>query len=210
MSTTFRTPYPGYHVLEKWDTPSYNAQTRKVLAHRLGQVPPRRFFTAAEWAILAALCARVIPQPERAEPVPIAPWIDAALHDGRGTGTRYADMPEERTAWRQGLAALEAEAQARHGTGFVALAPAEQDALLSAVDQGEIRAQEAWHGLPPQRFFRHTVLKQIVSIYYVHPAAMSEIGYGGPASPRGYVRLDADRADPWEAPGGTWPQGDRR
>src|SRR5262252_10658338 len=35
--------------------------------------------------------------------------------------------------------------------------------------------------------------------YYMHPTAWSEIGWGGPASPRGYVRMDFDRRDPWEA-----------
>ncbi|MGH6677602.1 MAG: gluconate 2-dehydrogenase subunit 3 family protein, partial [Bradyrhizobium sp.] len=34
---------------------------------------------------------------------------------------------------------------------------------------------------------------------YAHPAAWSEIGFGGPASPRGYVRLGANRRDEWEA-----------
>ena len=38
-----------------------------------------------------------------------------------------------------------------------------------------------------------------VSVYYAHPAAWSEIGFGGPASPRGYVRMQANRRDPWEA-----------
>lgn len=48
------------------------------------------------------------------------------------------------------------------------------------------------------------LLAAIVKIYYAHPAAMSEIGFGGPASPRGYVRLGADRFDGWEAPPGDW------
>jgi hypothetical protein len=39
----------------------------------------------------------------------------------------------------------------------------------------------------------------VVGIYYAHPAAWSEIGFGGPASPRGYVRLGFDERDPWEA-----------
>jgi len=43
------------------------------------------------------------------------------------------------------------------------------------------------------------VLRTAVSIYYAHPAAWNEIGFGGPASPRGYVRLGFDRRDPWEA-----------
>jgi hypothetical protein len=38
-----------------------------------------------------------------------------------------------------------------------------------------------------------------VSAYYGHPTAWSEIGFGGPASPRGYVRMNFDRRDPWEA-----------
>jgi hypothetical protein len=38
-----------------------------------------------------------------------------------------------------------------------------------------------------------------VTCYYGHPTAWSEIGFGGPASPRGYVRMDFDRRDPWEA-----------
>ncbi len=41
MTDDFRTPYPGWDVLAKWDTPSYNDQTRDVLRHRLDP-PPRR------------------------------------------------------------------------------------------------------------------------------------------------------------------------
>jgi hypothetical protein len=43
------------------------------------------------------------------------------------------------------------------------------------------------------------LLHEAVSVYYAHPAAWSEIGFGGPASPRGYVRIEADRRDSWEA-----------
>ena len=48
-------------------------------------------------------------------------------------------------------------------------------------------------------FFAKRLLPDIVKAYYSHPTAWSEIGYGGPASPRGYVRMDFDRRDPWEA-----------
>ena len=43
------------------------------------------------------------------------------------------------------------------------------------------------------------MLHDIGSAYYAHPTAWSEIGFGGPASPRGYVRMDENRRDPWEA-----------
>lgn len=209
MSTSFRAPYPSYDVLDKWDSPSFNDQTREVIARRLDDVPPRRFFDATEWATLVALCERVIPQPERSERerVAIAPWIDAALHERRGNGTRYAAMPADRDAWRRGLAAIDAEAREGYGAGFAELPGARQDSILKAVDDGEVRAEHAWNGLAPRRFLRDLALKEIVKIYYVHPAAMSEIGYGGPASPRGYVRLGVDAIDPWEAPLGEWSGG---
>lgn len=203
MSELFHSPYPGYDVLQKWNTPSWNEQTRRVVADRLVNVPPRRFFTEQEWAVLEALCARVFPQPERAEPVPIAPFVDAALYEKRGTGTRYANMPESGAAWRQGLAALDSEARQRHGQNFSDLPADAQDTILKAVADGEVSG-DAWIGLPPKQFMRDLALKAFVSIYYVHPAAQSEIGFGGPASPRGYVRLTADRRDSWEAFKGHW------
>lgn len=204
MSKTFQPPYPGYDVLDKWETPSWNEQTRKVVADRLTNIPSRQFFTETEWTVLIALCDRVIPQPERAEPVPIAPFVDAALFVKRGLGMRFYDMPETGAAWRQGLAALDVEARQRHNRTFADLQPTEQDAILSDATAGNAGGN-AWKDLPPKRFMRELVLKTIVSIYYVHPAAQSEIGFGGPASPRGYVRLEAGRFDTWEAQAGSWP-----
>jgi hypothetical protein len=198
MTLPFHTPYPGYDVLAKWRTPSYNDQTRELFERR-ATPPPRRFFTEEEWRVLEALCARVIPQ-RRPRPVPIAAWIDAACFEERGTGTWYETMPDNLTAWRRGLAAIDAEAHARHATGFATLDGAAQDRLLKAVDKDDLAARDAWGDMPAMKFFRHTALKQIVSIYYTQPDAMSEIGYGGPASPRGYVRLGPDSADGWEAP----------
>ena len=204
MTRGFRSPYPTYDVLAKWDTASYNDQTREVLRHRLPP-PPRRALTEAEYATLEALCDRVIPQEgeERAE---LAPWIDAAIHDDRPTGTRYDGMPDNPTAWRRGLAALDAEARVRGAASFADLEPGAQDALIKAIDAGEVADAQAWRGLIPQTFIRHTALKQIAQVYSVHPRGQSEIGYGGPASPRGYVRLGANRIDTWEAPQGEWPR----
>jgi hypothetical protein len=50
-----------------------------------------------------------------------------------------------------------------------------------------------------QCFFSELLLKDVIEVYYSHPAAWSEIGFGGPASPRGYARLGFDQHDPWEA-----------
>jgi hypothetical protein len=194
----FHTPYRGYDVLDKWDSPSWNEQTRGVVRQRLEQVPPRRFLSEGQWSLLEAIAARLVPQDDRVEPIPIVPWIDAMLHHNCGPGYRYADMPPLREAWRQGLDAIAAEARSRHGKGFETLSPGEQDALLSDVQHNRVEGSH-WSRLPAGGFFLHHLLKSVVGIYYSHPAAWSEIGFGGPASPRGYARLGLDERDPWEA-----------
>ena len=198
MTKKFDTPYPDYDVLAKWETPSWNEQTRKVVARRLHEVPERRFFTLAEWELLEAIVGRLLPQPDRGDhPVPIVPWIDRQLEEDIGEGYRFLDMPPAREAWRLGLAGVEEESVARHSRRFAELAPSLQDQLLRAVQQGEI-SSGLWERLPSRRFFT-LLLKSVVAIYYSHPLAWSEIGFGGPASPRGYVRLGFDQRDPWEA-----------
>lgn len=193
-----KTPYPGYDVLAKWDSPSFDAPTRAVLSKRLACVPPRRYLGAQEWTLLEALCARLLPQPERPQPIPIAPWIDDMLLHERGEGFRYEDMPHLRQCWHAGLAAIDAEARRQHGRGFADLDAAGQDALLAAVAAGEVEPA-LWDGLPARRFFHEVLLKTVAGVYYAHPAAWSEIGFGGPASPRGYVRLGFSQRDGWEA-----------
>ena len=194
----FRTPYPDYDVLEKWDSPSWNDQTRAVVRRRLHDVPPRRFLSQEQWALLEAIAGRIVPQPDRDEPVPIVPWIDEKLHENRGPGYRWADLPPMREAWVQGLNAIAAEADCRHGMPFAALSPERQDALLEDVQHCRVE-RRLWGDIPPDGFFVQLLLKEIVSLYYAHPFAWNEIGYGGPASPRGYVRLGPDQRDPWEA-----------
>ena len=53
--------------------------------------------------------------------------------------------------------------------------------------------------MPSDAFFKMRMAHDIVLAYYAHPTAWSEIGWGGPASPRGYVRMDFDERDSWEA-----------
>jgi hypothetical protein len=199
MTEIFRSPFPGYDVLQKWDSPSWNDQTREIVGKRLRQVPDRRFFSEAEWDILAAVCDRLVPQPDRPEaPVPIVPFIDEKLFKNRGDGYRYQELPPQRDAWRQGIAAIDDEARSRWHRGFRDLPDNQKDAVLRAIQHGDVRGA-AWEGLPPKRFFTSVLLHEIVGVYYAHPAAWSEIGFGGPAAPRGYVRLGFDRRDSWEA-----------
>src|SRR5437764_14912437 len=85
--------YPGYDVLAKWHTPSFDDTTRRVLTARLDAVPPRRFLDADEWALLDAVNARLLPQPERTHPIPITTWNVALLQDERVEDYRTQVVP---------------------------------------------------------------------------------------------------------------------
>jgi hypothetical protein len=190
--------FPGYDVLAKRHTPSWNEKTRQVIDQRLALSRDPRYLSQEEWLVLEAICGRIVPQPRTRPPVPLAAMVDAKLFENRGDGYRDYRLPPLREAWQRGLRAIDAEARHRHNVGFAKLDGAEQDALLRAVQQGML-SESGWDGMPPDIFFTKRLLPDIVTLYYAHPIAWNEIGFGGPASPRGYVRMGFDRRDPWEA-----------
>ncbi len=190
--------YPGYDVLAKWSGPSWNDKTREVITRRLAIAPEPRFFTADEYEAIVAIANRIVPQPCDRPSVPIAALVDRKLDDQIMDGFRRPGVPRDGEAWRLGLKALNAEAVAAYGKRLAELPEALQDKLLHAAQSGELKAPE-WAGLRSELFFMHRLGRDIVLAYYAHPTAWSEIGWGGPASPRGYVRLDLDERDPWEA-----------
>jgi hypothetical protein len=192
--------YPGYDVLRKRSSPSWNEQTRRVVDQRLSMDPhARRFLDDLEWLNAQALCARIVPQPpDRGRPAPVAAMLDEKLQKNARDGFRHAEMPPLREAWRRGLAGIERLARQRAQRAFHALDPSEQDALLLDMQRGALDSA-SFDGMRPSQFFKDRVLTDIVSLYYADPHAWNEIGFGGPASPRGYVRMGFDRRDPWEA-----------
>jgi hypothetical protein len=190
--------YPGYDVLAKRWTQSWNETTRQVIDRRLAVPREPRFFSPAEWQTLSAICDRIMPQPKHRPPVPLPSYVDQKLSEGRLDGYRYAQLPQQDEAWRRGLAALDREAETAHGGRFHDLAPEQQDALLRRMQEGELTGS-VWGDMPCKMFFEHRLIPDITHAYYAHPVAWNEIGFGGPASPRGYVRMALDRRDPWEA-----------
>jgi hypothetical protein len=190
--------YPGYDVLAKRTGPSWNEQTRRVITRRLSIDPSPRFFTAEEFRTVSAIATRIVPQPACRPPIPVAALIDDKLHRGGSDGYRLTGTPREGEAWRVGLGALDAESEAAYGERFHSLTEGLQDTLLMRMQRGELNAP-LWGDMAPRDFFKKRMARDIVLAYYAHPTAWNEIGWGGPASPRGYVRLDFNERDPWEA-----------
>src|ERR1700739_1809587 len=127
--------YPGYDVLQKRNSSSWNDQTRAVIDHRMAiDADHHAYFTDAEWQTMRAICARIVPQPPgRARPAPLAAMVDEKLHRNSGDGYRDARLPPMRDAWRRALAAIDAEATSRYGRRFHELGVLLQDDLLKAI-----------------------------------------------------------------------------
>lgn len=190
--------FPDYNVLSKRQTPSWNDKTREVIARRLTVGLEPKFFTADEFETVKALAARIVPQLPSRPAIPVAALVDEKIKSGKQDGYRQAGMPREDEAWRRGLKALDSEAQHAYGTRFRDLSVDNQVSLLERMQKGELTGK-SWGGMKPKVFFNTRLARDLVHAYYSHPTAWSEIGWGGPASPRGYVRMDFNERDPWEA-----------
>jgi hypothetical protein len=190
--------YPNADVLaqrEYWDE-----ATREVVLDRVFNIPSFHFFDQRQQRTLEALCARVIPQDHRPADrrVAIAPRIDQTVHQGFGEGFRFDDMPSNQDAWIWGLEGLDQTAQAKFEANFVDLDAGRQDDVLNTIRAGNPPG-EVWQRMPAYRWCIYVALRQITSVYYAHPYAWDEIGFGGPAYPRGYFALNHGDPEPWEA-----------
>ncbi len=185
--------YPDYNVLD--EASHWDETTRKVVMSRIEEMPPIRFFTAAEAITLGAFCDVVLAQ-DREPKVPVLNMVDAKLFAGKLDGFRYADMPDDRETWRRVAVGLDAAAR-QHGCHEFHSAPRKvQDMVIEAFSQGQLHGQ-VWDELPPSRAFG-VVMRAVLSTFYSHPWAWNEIGFGGPAYPRGYARMGVGQREEWE------------
>ncbi|HKT83434.1 MAG TPA: gluconate 2-dehydrogenase subunit 3 family protein [Solirubrobacterales bacterium] len=193
--------YPDYDVLEQ--TEHWDEETRRVVLDRVERVPSIRFFDEREAATLGAFCDLVLAQDSEPR-IPVLAMVDEKLFEGRGEGYRHADMPSDPETWRQVARLLDAAAaceqsaaaaSAHRDAGFAA-APAEtQLRIVERFSRGDL----AWEGMPVAKAWA-LVMRDTLAAFYSHPWAWNEIGFGGPAYPRGYARLGPGQREHWESP----------
>ncbi|HEX4218752.1 MAG TPA: gluconate 2-dehydrogenase subunit 3 family protein, partial [Acidimicrobiales bacterium] len=126
--------------------------------------------------------------------VPVAEMIDHRLTAGQTDGWHYEDMPEDGAAWRQSLSALDDEAHEVFGARFHRLSLERQAELVQAVHDAE-----GWHGFQGGHLWSLWT-RYSCTAFYSHPWAWNEMGFGGPAYPRGYKNLGIDAREGWERP----------
>jgi len=171
-----------------------------VVEHRATHVPPIRFFNERELPLITAIVNRIIPQEDRLPEyrIPIVPHLDERLYTNKMPGYRYEDMPPEGEAYRLGLQAIQETSYAIHNAPFEKLNGIQQDLILKAIHDGKKQAaEEIWAKIPIHRFWE-LLVQDCIEVYYAHPWSWDEIGFGGPAYPRAYMRLEGGEPEPWE------------
>ncbi len=183
-------PFPGFDALGEQG--AWDAVTRGTVLARLQTGGGLHFFSAEQEPTARALVDRLLAQD--GEPrVPVLDMIDQRLLEHRGDGYRYDDMPEDWDAFTISVSGLDADARALTGRPFWDLPADEQMRLVD-----NVRTNDGdWHGMPGSRVFSLWT-RYACDAFYSHPWAWNEIGFGGPAYPRGYKNIGPGRREPWE------------
>ncbi len=191
--------YPDYDVMDALGT--WDDATKAVVLARLEEPGPLRFFTTDEEPTLRAFCDVCMAQ-DREPRVPVAESVDAKLADGKLDGFQYANMPDDRDTWRMVLAGLDETAQNRHEMPFAECDDEQREAIVTDLADGALDGG-AWDELDVARAWS-VCMRAILSGFYSHPWAWNEIGFGGPAYPRGFMRMGPTGVrEPFERPGAT-------
>jgi hypothetical protein len=172
-----------------------------MVLDRVHHVPEIRFFSEIEAATLGVLCDLLTAQDSEPR-IPVINYVDEKYEKGDLDGFQFADMPDDRDAWRLVARGLDEQAAQRVGAASFATAKADaQLAIVSDFADGKLDGG-AWEQLNVTHAFS-LVMRVVLSCFYSHPWTWNEIGFGGPAYPRGYSRFgspDLQRAEreTWE------------
>lgn len=183
--------YPGFDVLDQVDV--WDDVTAGVVLARLALPTQLAFFTPAEVAVASPLLDLLLGQDGEPK-VPVLPMIDTRLATGQTDGWHYDDLPEDGQTWRHSLAFLDQDAHRRHDCGFDALPADGRAGLIQSVQDLSGRR---WHDYPATQVWSLWT-RYACSAFYSHPWAWNEIGFGGPAYPRGYLNPGINAREKWE------------
>ena len=174
--------YPDYDVLD--NTNHWDPATRRVVLDRVANAPAIRFFDATEMRTLAAFCDIVTAQ--NTEPrIPVLAYIDEKLYLGKRDGWQFFDLPDDDVVWRRVSQGLDEEARERGFDGYADAPPEAKVEIVHLFSKAKLHGG-IWDTMNVARAFS-VVMRYVAQAFYSHPWAWNEIGFGGPAYPRGYA-----------------------
>jgi hypothetical protein len=188
--------FPGFDVLTQ--SPHWDDETRAAVLDRMYSLPPMRFFTKDEEAAAKCLFDQLLDQRPEAgqEAIPVLRMIDSRLAENETDGWHYDNMPTDAEAWRRSLAALDEDARAAYGSAYAYCTWDQQHELLGRIQSDD---DKEWHGMTRAAVWSLWT-RYAATAFYSHPWAWNEIGFSGPAYPRGYKAAGVNKREPYEVP----------
>ncbi len=162
--------------------------TQTVLRQRMEGPPVSEgVLNAAQQRTLRAMLARVVPQ-ARGEEIDLVGFVVARLASGKGDGWRYAVLPEDAQAYREGLNRLIEK-------GFEEMDTEHQDTVLAKLAARAASEDARWF---------EEVRGDAVEAYAGHPATLARWGYSGfgvggaYTKFRGFMDVGVNSRETWE------------
>ncbi len=179
--------------LEEWDE-----RTQTLIKQRLAKGEKIEFFSDKQQQLLIDVLKVLLAEQDEDVVKRVAAFIGEQLEKNKGKGYREATLPEAEILYLEGLKGIQETSEAMYkGKDFGQLNHEHKLKVLEAIRQGN-PSGNVWQKLNGKKFFKD-LLTQAVSSFFSQPEIWSEIGYAGPAYPRGYVRVELGGLDPWEA-----------
>jgi hypothetical protein len=190
--------YPDFNVMEQkehWDPHTREIVEKRTAERREGSY---KFFNKEEAETLYSLCSVIVDDSRDSVLIFVLNHFDQKLSSNIGESERKKNVPKGAVLIREGLQALNLYCNQTHGSTFNQLEDKIQTDIVTKLANNSLTLEADNYKIPTKDFFTQ-ILTESVSAYYSHPTIWSEIGYAGPAYPRGYVRSEWGLTDPWEA-----------
>ncbi len=191
--------YPGFDVTVEAD--HWDPHTRDIVDRRLQvqSLQACQYLSAHEADTLMQLCGVLLDDWR----VPVLAFVvhhfDTTLQAGIGESQRKVGVPSDAVLIREGLSLMDQLCSQRYNVPFASIEEDSRRKVVQALIDGQVQLTNGNGASFPTADFMNKIWIDAVAAYYSHPAVWSEIGYAGPAYPRGYVRSELGLTDPWEA-----------
>lgn len=187
--------YSDYDVLALQD--EWDACTKEIVLKRLGPFKKCQTLSTGEQQMLKIISEHLVNDGREEITEWIISHIDEQVTSKLGEAQRKPESPPKKQLIIDGLKAIDQWSSQIHAHKFLKLDKQAQFELLSSLQKGLLAENGAWSQSWQKDLFKQLV-SLVVEAYFSHPWVWSEIGYGGPAYPRGYVRVELGLTDPWE------------
>lgn len=191
-----KTHYPTFNVMEEQD--AWDDHTQAVIQSRLEVRHVVKFLSKEETAVVETIVSHLTGDNRKEIIDYIVSHIDSMLQQNTGESQRKYGVVPAKELVRKGLPALEHSVLNMYGKRYTDLDTSMQQTVLVQLSQGSLEQASFWVNIPQKPLFQK-LLDWTVEAYCSHPLIWSEIGYAGPAYPRGYMRTQLGQLEPWEA-----------